>query len=441
MMAPGSSVSTRYHVLGSSQAVEFPHHWLPFVRLGEPQVSMDVRLSDRQVLRYRYLSVDEEQQLFPRVLWEHHLLLAVVGGLLSLAVWMFSNDVVTDARTVQAWSLPTVTQPDGLAVGRMVDLSVRARCTLGSTVELVVDCQRLNLQETTTAVSLQAPKAGLVEWASGSRVDQMPAKGLLGGAGWSAQGLHMLAAGPVLITQALTLARDLDTLCEGAIDSFGQRVCGQLKMDLVASLRMEPLASPAQSDWSTALTLMERREASNEPIYAVMQLGELSVWKAHAQKVADAQLRAHVLAQLEALNVVQRGGVSLQLLHTSPIITEGQLNPDGLHAWRTLQSWAATPLLHQVKLAGVITQAEQADGRTTWVLDTQLTPDRSWRAFTRCGLLLMGLALLGWHLAALVIGFRRDVLRLRAIVDHWTRLESASLPGESESAWGTRRHA
>lgn len=421
--APGASVSTQRHVFGSSQAVDFPHHWLPFVQLGAAQVSMDVRLADQQVLRYRHLSLDEEQRRFPRVLWGHHLLLAVVGGLLALAAWLFSDDVLGDARVLQAWFSPTVDRADDLKVGRMVKLGVRARCALGSTVEQAVDCQRLHLQGSAHAVPIQAPKPGLVEWASGARFDEIPASGLAGGWGWGAQGLRMMASGPVVITQVPTLARDINALCEGASDAVGQTACGQLKMDLMASLQTDSDASPEQIDWPQARAWMKEQEARNVAVYAVVQRSELGEWKARTQEAADAQLRAHVLAQLKALSGKQPEGVTLQLLHASPITSEGQRNADGVHAWRALQLWAGTPLLHQVQLAGVITQGHQAAGQATWVLDTQLRPDQAWRSAMRCLLLLLALALLGWHLPAFVIGFRRDDRQLRAIVEHWTRME------------------
>lgn len=424
VMAPGSSVSTQRNVLGSSQAVEFPHHWLPFVQLGAAQVSMDVRLSDQQVLRYRHLSVDEEQRRFPRVLWGHHLLLAVVGGLLALAVWLFSDDVMGDARVLQAWSSPTVEQPEGLAVGRMVNLAVRARCGLGSTVEQAVDCQRLHLQDAAQGVPLQAPKAGLEAWASGDRFDDIPAASLPGGFAWGVQGLRAMSAGPVVITQVLKLARDIDGLCEGATDAVGQAACGQLKMDLMASLQTDADAAPEQTDWAQARAWMQEQESRNVAVYAVVQRGELQAWKSRTQEAADAQLRAHVMAQLEALRSKQPGVVTLQLLHASPIGSEGTRNADGLHAWRALKSWAGAPLLHQVRLAGVVTQGHQVADRTTWFIDTALQPTRAWRSATRCALLLLALALLAWHLPAFVLCYRRDERQLRAIVEHWTKTDA-----------------
>lgn len=232
-----------------------------------------------------------------------------------------------------------------------------------------------------------------------------------------------MASGPVVITQVPTLARDINALCEGASDAVGQTACGQLKMDLMASLQTDSDASPEQVDWPQARAWMKEQEARNVAVYAVVQRSELGEWKARTQEAADAQLRAHVLAQLKALSGKQPEGVTLQLLHASPITSEGQRNADGVHAWRALQLWAGTPLLHQVQLAGVITQGHQAAGQATWVLDTQLRPDQAWRSAMRCLLLLLALALLGWHLPAFVIGFRRDDRQLRAIVEHWTRME------------------
>lgn len=225
---------------------------------------------------------------------------------------------------------------------------------------------------------------------------------------------------------------DIDSLCEGVTDEVEQAACGQLKMDVVASLQAEVGAPPEQASWGEARAWVKSQEDKGLSVFAVVQRWALVDWKKRTQQLADAQLRAHVLAQIQALTPGLPKGDVLQLVHASPIGTEGQANADGLHSWRALKFWASTPLLHQVHLTGVVTGAAQAEGRTTWVIDAQFKPEQVWRSALRCAAMLLGLVLLGWHLPAWVLALRRDERQLKAIVDHWTRLDSGAAADATE---------
>lgn len=445
--ATGSGVATQRYVLGSTQAVEFPHHWLPFVKLGEAQVNMDVCVADQRVLRYRHLSVEEEQRRHPRALWGHHLLLAMVGGVLALATWLFSDDLLADAGMLRAWSAPVIQQPGNLAAGRLLDLPVQARCGLGRSVEQAVDCSQLHLQQAGEPVpmSINAPRPELIEWADGSRFDAIRVSILPGMWGWGGQALHELASRPVVISDVATLARELDALCQGATDAAGQRACGQVKMDLMGAMQTDAGESPEKTDWARASEWLKTQTERQVAVYAVLQRSDLASWKEHTQQIADGQLRAHVQAQLDALTLAQASGpatgVILRLVQPSPITTEGQPNASGVQAWRALQTWAGAPQVHRLHLRGLVTEAVEIGGRTAWVVDTHRHVEQVWRSALRCLLAALAVAMFMWHAPAFWLGFRRDDRQLQAIVEHWQRLDGDVGAGSVSDAEFTCRRA
>lgn len=425
-----NGVTAQRYVLGSTQVVNFPHHWLPFVQLGTARTEMDVRLDDQQVVRYRHLSIDEEQRRFPRVLWGHHLLLTSVGVVLALATWIVTDDLRSDVLTLQAWSAPTISRNEALTEGRRVDFSASVQCGLGRSIEQAVDCSQLQLGAKASAITLPAPKAHLVKWAQGTGFDIMTyARGhntwMLG-----SDGIPVLSTLPVVIRDVASLADDIDTLCTGVQDAYAAQSCSQLKMDLIASMQTETNASPDLADWASARAWLKAQSASKTEVYAVIADRELQEWTTRAKGIANSQLHAHVMALLDDVSLRQRSGASLKLLHVSPT-PDGQTPPtDGLQAWQALQRWANTPDSHQVKVQGVVTGQHQENGQIQWVIDGSLNPDEAWRSAMRCALMLGAVSLLIYHLVALCVALRRDQQRLDAIIAHWTRLSGVTL-GES----------
>ena len=443
--ATGSGVATQRYVLGSTQAVEFPHHWLPFVRLGEASVDMEVCVSDQRVLRYRHLSVEDEQRRHPRALWGHHLLLSVVGAVLASATWLFSDDLRSDASVLRAWTAPVIRQASGVATDRLVDLQVQATCGLGQTVEQVVDCSFLHVQSERKPLSVAPPRPGLIEWADGSRFDATRLSFPAGHWGWGGQALHELAVRPVVITDVVSLATALDDLCQGATDGVGQRACGQIKVGLMGAMRTDASEPPDQTDWARASAWMKAQAERQVAVYAVLESADLPDWKELTQQIADGQLRTHVLAQIDALNAAQAArpasGVILRLAQPSPVTTEGQASASGLQAWQALSAWVQAPQVHPIHLQGLVTAATTRQGQTVWTLDTGLPADQAWRSALRCLLALMAGAMLTWHAVAFWLAFRRDSRQLNAIIEHWQRLEGDAGADSVGIADLTRRRA
>jgi len=428
-----SSVVARNYVLGSSQVVNFPHHWLRFVRLGEAQAEMDVRLDDQKVLRYRHLSVDEEQRRFPRVTWGHHLLLGCLGAILMLGIWATSEDLSADWQTLRAWSFSGSGRFDVLADGRMVDFTTTVRCGLGHTIENIVDCSLLHLDDKASDVVLAPPKSGLVEWAQGRGLNLM--HDMSGGAVWRLHSgdTHMLSMLPVIIRDVPKLIDDVDVLCSGATEPDAAQECHYIKADLAAALQTDGAGTPNETHWDGARAWVKKQASSNVEVHAVMFDSELQRWTARAKAVADAQLRTHVMALLDDASLRQREGVSVKLTSALDIQGDAAIPTDGLSAWRALQQWASTAEHRTVKIKGFVTDRDDDNGQVRWTVDNRLKSEEAWRSGVRCLLMVGAMALLAWHLPAWWFALRKDQRRLDAAIEYWSNVADKKQSESSET--------
>jgi len=440
-----AAVVSQQLFLGDKFALQIPPHWSEHASIPpDSSVTLEMRVSDYSVVSFgRKLSIDAEEQKFPTVRWGQHLAMLIIGALIMLGAWLFSDSLRTDlahAKSVLSSAGPHDYQDPQTLLGHlpqpgtMVHIKGNARCQIEEPegdMPPDIDCRHLRWGGTPIQVADVQPDEELISQAAGKNLQargnamldlmvQMQAA-RTGNGGYNPYASRVSLQ---IINNLTDFVLFVDKLCT---DNKHVSTCNHLRETLGEDLLV---GRQKMGSWDKLLTAAQNGELKKgEDDKAIARKQTVNSIRNDLGELAAPRLQAFYAPSLKKALHSQQGGVILATGedYSGPegkddrIVPTDMSSRNWIQSWKTYRSLGTAEGERPLDITGLlVASGHDKAGTPELFINPHLTPDNVEPALVRLGTLAIGVLLILVHGVMFLLQRRRRTARATAIQHHLT---------------------